>query len=274
MKKQTSIALLPLIMALAYLIGGCSQQQDENSSDTTAPGDSTYKTSEESYNCSSLDNSNHRKQSWCDAKALFDQKGLKHETFKSYVHGYRNGLNDAIQAKNSKLPRTPLTTDKKESSEDTGYRDGYQSLITKLGLLEFVCTDDGVASEYRERWCEAADSYRLAGNSDDNPFLRSRYIDGFMTGGRIALTVPSSMESFLDGEAPEGKQPSIVVPEGDLLGTELAFYRGFDDGYKAMIASIRESINQVMEQMQMSNDMQLPDMPGEGTVAPPPAQEN
>ncbi|MDP0561335.1 MAG: hypothetical protein QS721_02940 [Candidatus Endonucleobacter sp. (ex Gigantidas childressi)] len=265
MKKQTQIVLLPLIITLAYILGGCSQQ-DDGSSDPSAPDSSSYQAKEESYTCSSLDNSNPLKQSWCDAKTLFDQKeGLKPESFKSYVHGYRSGLNDAIQAKNSKVQRA-LIKDKKESPEDAGYNDGYQSLITNLGLIEFDCNVDGVATEYRERWCEAANYYRLSGNSDDNPFLRSRYIDGFMTGGRIALTVPSSMESFLDGETPEGKQPSIAVPEGDLLATELAFYRGFDDGYKAMIASIRESINQVMEQMQMSNDMQLPDGPGAPTT--------
>ena len=81
-----------------------------------------------------------------------------------------------------------------------------------------------------------------------------------------ALTVPTSMESFFNGENPEGKQPAIVQPEGELKSTELAFYRGFDEGYKAMIASIRESINQVMQQMQIPNNMELP----EGMMPPQP----
>ena len=87
-----------------------------------------------------------------------------------------------------------------------------------------------------------------------------------MGGGRVALTVPTSMESFFNGENPEGKQPAIVQPEGELKSTELAFYRGFDEGYKAMIASIRESINQVMQQMQIPNNMELP----EGMMPPQP----
>ena len=87
-----------------------------------------------------------------------------------------------------------------------------------------------------------------------------------MAGGRVALTVPTSMEAFFSGDNPEeGKQPAVVQPEGDLKDTLQAFYRGFDEGYKAMIASIRESINQVMEQMQIPNNMELP----EGMMPPP-----
>ncbi len=101
-----------------------------------------------------------------------------------------------------------------------------------------------------------------------NPFVKGRFIDGYMTGGRVALTVPTSMEAFFGGENPEGKQPAIVQPSGELKNTELAFYRGFDVGYKAMIDSIRESINQVMQQMQIPNKMDFP----EGMMPPPPGQ--
>ena len=271
MQKQVLTALLPVMMAVLTLIGGCGKQSD-NSEKTVSLSDTQPQTSDESYNCSSLDNSNPLKQSWCQAKALFDHKeGMKPsaDSLKQYVSGFRHGINDARQAKASRISRF-ITDDRKESPEDSGYRDGYQSVVTQLGLIEFDCRSDGEPSEYRERWCEAADSYRIAGiGGDNNPFLRNRYVDGYMAGGRVALTVPTSMESFFSGDAPEGKQPAIIPPEGDLMGTELAFYRGFDEGYKAMIASIRESINQVMEQMQVPNNMQFPD----GMAPPAPPEE-
>ena len=267
MKKNTLVVFLPIIAAILALAGGCGKQ---DSSPTTLVSSDKKHTQEEAYDCSSLDRSNPLKQSWCEAHAAFDKREdlkIGGDAFKQYLSGYRHGINDARLAQSSRIPRVPDAS-RKESSEDAGYRDGYQSVITQLGLLEFDCTISGEPSEYRERWCEAADSYRLAGIGGDNPFLRGRYIDGYMAGGRVALTVPTSMESFFSGDTPEGKQPAIVQPEGALEGTELAFYRGFDEGYKAMIASIRESINQVMEQMQAPNNMQFPD-----GMSPPPPEE-
>ncbi len=266
MKKLVLVALLPAMVAALALVGGCDKQ-DNNSSTVTSAVSPTNQ--EEHYDCASLDDSNPLKASWCEAQTAFESSGLRgdKDSFNLYLKGYRSGVNDARQAKTSRVA-TITVEGRKEAIEDTGYRTGYQSVVNTLGFIEFDCRADGAASEYRERWCEAADSYRLAGiGSDNNPFLRGRYIDGYMAGGRVALTVPTSMESFFSGENPEGKQPAIIAPEGELKGTELAFYRGFDEGYKAMIASIRESINQVMEQMQVPNNMQLPD--GMSPAVPP-----
>lgn len=265
MHKKTWTACLPILAATLALIGGCSKQEGAPVTEATSFNPSSG-SAEESYDCSSTDNSNPLKQSWCEAHTAFNKRGDQASgSFNLYLKGYRQGSSDASQARSSRIPRA-ADEKNQDGPEETGYRDGYQSIITQAGLIEFDCTSNDPASEYRERWCEAADAYRVAGLGDDNPFLKNRYIDGYMAGGRIALTVPTSMESFLSGDAPESKQPAIIQPEGDLEGAQLAFYRGFDEGYKAMIASIRESINQVMEQMQMPGNMP----PEEGGGMPPP----
>ena len=267
MQKQGITALLPVIMATCVLlIGGCDKQEKRPDQPVSASSPSPHM-GEESYDCSFLEDSNPLKQSWCEAKTLFQQKhGLQtsSDEFRQYLNGYRHGINEARQAKTSRVSRSGGS--QHESLEDNGYRDGYEKVVTTLGLIAFDSQDNSMPSEYRERWHEAADACRLAGlGGENNPFLKGRFIDGYMAGGRIALTVQTSMESFFNGDTPEGKQPAIIPPEGDMADTQRAFYLGFDEGYKAMIASIRESINQVMEQMQAPDNMQLPD----GMIPPP-----
>ena len=260
MQKQFLRTLLPLIVVVLALTSGCNKNDDTSSN--TINHNTLQQDSEGSHKGSSLDENQPSKSSLQEAKLLFDQKKEMNSdsgTFNQFLNGYRNGIEDASRAKTSRISRA-INNDNKESMEDSGYKEGYQSVITALGIIEYDCNDEGTPSEYRERWCEAANHYRLANiGSDNNPFIRSKFADGYMAGGRVALTVPASMESFFSGDSPEGKQPAITQPEGNLVETELAFYRGFDEGYKVMIASIKESINQVMEQMQSPNDMQLPD---------------
>ena len=226
---------------------------------------------EESYDCSIVDGSDPVKQVWCEARSLFDSSSVADnlEAFGPFLKGFRQGGNDSRRAETSSVAREALEG-QNEKPFEAGYRAGYNGVVNQLGILEFDCRDSEETSEYKDRWCEADDAYRIANiGSSDNPFVRGRFIDGYMAGGRVALTVPTSMESFFSGENPEGKQPAIFQPEDEeLQGTTLAFYRGFDEGYKAMIASIRESINQVMQQMQIPNDMQLP----EGLMPPQPGQ--
>ncbi len=268
MRRLILAALLPVAAVLA-LLQGCSKPAD---CPKVAPAEKDVTPvfqQAETYDCSVDDLSDALQQSWCEAKSSFDQSVYAEEdgVFGQFLKGYRDGINDGRQGNDSRLPKL-LVEDKKESPWETGYRKGYKSVLAALGITEFDCRSEEQASEYKDRWCEASDSFQVSGIGGDHPFVKGRFIDGYMAGGRVALTVPTSMESFFNGENPEGKQPAIVQPEGDLKGTELSFYKGFDEGYKAMIASIRESINQVMQQMQAPNNMELP----EGLMPPQPGQ--
>ena len=268
MHRMIWAATLPLIAVLA-LLQGCNKPAECPDNTTVVQETSVINVSggDESYDCNNIERAGFAQQTWCEAKAQFDQSSFKgrESSFKEFLNGYREGLNHARQAKDSRIPRT-IDEGREGTATEAGYRAGYNTVLKTLGFVEFDCGNSDKASEYKDRWCEASDAFRSSGIGGSNPFVQGRYIDGYMAGGRVALTVPTSMESFFSGENPEGKQPAIVQPEGELDGTELSFFRGFDEGYKAMIASIRESINQVMQQMQMPNNMELP----EGMMPPQP----
>lgn len=261
MRKVVSVGFLPAVALLAIL-QGCNKPQQECPKVAPVVDESRPVATEESYDCSMLEGSDSLKQTWCEARSLFDVSTVSDdiEAFGPFLSGFRQGVNHARRAETSSVARESLEG-QSEKPYEAGYRAGYNGMVRQLGILEYDCRDGEKASEYKDRWCEAEDAYRIAGvGSSDNPFIRGRFIDGYMAGGRVALTVPTSMESFFSGENPEGKQPAIFQPENEELnGTEQAFYRGFDEGYKAMIASIRESINQVMQQMQIPNNMQMPE---------------
>ena len=269
MRKVVSAGILPAVVVLAIL-QGCNKPKE---CPKVAPvmDEERQVTAEESYDCSMVDSTDPMKQTWCEAGDMFDKSTVGHnpEVFGPFLKGFRQGVKDAHRAETSSVSREALEG-QNEKPFEAGYRAGYNGVVKQLGVLEFDCRDSEKNSEYKDRWCEADDAYRIAGiGSSDNPFARGRFIDGYMAGGRVALTVPTSMEDFFSGENPEGKQPAIFQTEDEeLQGTALAFYRGFDEGYKAMIASIRESINQVMQQMQIPNNMQLP----EGLMPPQPGQ--
>ena len=265
------IRVVAPMFAVLALLHGCGKAPECPETATIMPDiTSEAPAGEEFHDCTHAQRGDGLQHTWCEAKQQFELSSLSGnpDAFKGYIKGYREGLNHARQAKESRMALISVEG-KGDSPENAGYRSGYNKVLKDLGIMEFDCTSSDNASEYKDRWCEAADTYRTTGLAgDNNLFIKGRFIDGYMAGGRVALTVPTSMEAFFSGDNPEGKQPAIVQPEGDLKGTELAFYRGFDEGYKAMIASIRESINQVMQQMQIPNNMELP----EGMMPPQPGQ--
>ncbi|MFK0571879.1 hypothetical protein [Endozoicomonas sp.] len=270
MRKYFLAAVLPVVGILIFL-QGCNKARECPEVTTVVYEDvSGVDKGAETYTCYHQAKTNVLEQTWCEAKDQFEKHGQSSgsDDFLIYLKGFREGYTQASQAEDSRLTIADDNTSS-ESSYDMGYRDGYLAIMDAMGIFEYNCGSAELVSEYKDRWCEAADAYRNTGmGSESNPFAKGRFIDGYMTGGRVALTVPTSMEAFFGGENPEGKQPAIVQPSGDLKSIELAFYRGFDVGYKAMIDSIRESINQVMQQMQMPNNMEFPD----GLMPPPPGQ--
>ena len=271
MRKYFLAAVLP-VFGILICLQGCNKTHECPEVTTVVYEDiSTVDQGVESYTCNNPDKTSLPEQTWCEAKDQFEQRGqtTSLDDFQVYLKGFREGYSLASEAADSRLSLADDIDSPSETSYDMGYRDGYFAVMDAMGIVQYNCASADLMSEYKDRWCEAADAYRNSGSgSENNPFVRGRFIDGYMTGGRVALTVPTSMEAFFGGENPEGKQPAIVQPSGDLRSTELAFYRGFDVGYKAMIDSIRESINQVMQQMQIPNNMDFP----EGLMPPPPGQ--
>ncbi len=277
MRRLIFTGALPVLVTMA-LLQGCSEPKDCPKVAPVQQESGDAGSEEESYDCNSLEGAGLLKKTWCDARSAFESSSVSGDisSFNPYLTGFRNGVNDARQAETSKIARD-VVEGQREKSNEAGYRAGYKSVLDKMGIEEFSCRDSEQASEYKDRWCEAEDAYRVSGiGSTENPFVRGRFIDGYMAGGRVALTVPTSMEAFLGGDNPEGKQPAIFKTEGEKRPTVDAFDKGFDEGYKAMIASIRESINQVMQQMQAPNGggMQMPEgmqLP-EGLMPPQPGQ--
>lgn len=259
MQRQPIKLLLPIIaVAAVFMVGGCNEQKKPaNTTTSNTPSCGTV----ESYDCNALDNDNPLKQSWCEAKQLFSQKEefKAHlgdaEQFSKYVKGYRQGINDARQAKASRITRLGIKDHDKV--EDSGYRDGYNTLATQLGMMMLSGEDENMPSDYNDLRKEAINAYRADElNGGDNPFLQDRYIAGYMVGGRTAMMTPAPMDALLNGNMPQAE--TITIPEGDLPEIQVAFYKGFNNGYKTMLASLQESIKQAMEQMQMSDNMMPP----------------
>ncbi len=261
MRKYFVAAVLPVVGSL-MLLQGCNKPSDCSSGAALPYEDvGSVEKGVESYSCSSPSGAGMLEQTWCAAKDEYAHNGktVNSDGFPAFLQGYREGVAASSIAEDSRLSLMDEET-QSESELDQGYRQGYLATVQAMGLIEYNCGSSDMASEYKDRWCEAAQAYRGSDvGSENNPFVKGRFVDGYMTGGRVALTVPSSMEAFFGGEELDGHLPAVAQPVGDLKGADLAFYRGFDAGYQAMIDSIRESINQVMQQMQAPNDLEFPD---------------
>ena len=257
---RTPFLIMPMLVALA-LLSGCDKPPDCPDAITTIYEDVSNSDSTELYSCQAV--TGILELTWCEAQERFALQSLESDDFPAYLHGFREGYAQASQAGDYQETMS-------QSLHERGYSDGYYTVVDAMGVPEYNCDATDQSSEYKDRWCEAVEAYRTSSvGHGSNPLVRGRFIDGYMTGGRVALTVPTSMEAFFGGENPEGNQPTIVPPANSFNSAELAFYTGFDVGFKAMIDSIRESINQVMEQMQLPGNMDLPD----GLMPLPPEQQ-
>lgn len=203
------------------------------------------------------------KRFWCRAeKAWKESESYQADNTDArdeFIQAWKLGSLDAMQA------RTPAIDNlQNHPVAAAGYESGYISVLDVQGVLEYDCSDGEESdNEYRDRWCEAAAAYNSSRQGEaSNAVLRNSYINGYMSGRAIALTLPTSMESLFGGDAPkEGTKSAIDTPESDAPKSILVFHRGFTDGFQAMIDTVRESVNQVMEQMQ--------NMPGMDGMPPP-----
>ena len=189
-----------------------------------------------------------------------------------FIEAWKLGSLDAMQGRTpaiENLQSRPVAAD--------GYETGYISVLDSQGVIEYDCSEgEETDNEYRDRWCEAAASYNSSGQgSATNAILRNIYINGYMSGRAIALTLPTSMESLFGSEAPrEEAKSAIDEPESGAPKSILVFHRGFTDGFQAMIDTVRESVNQVMEQMQSMPGMDGMPPPGMDDMGMPPGMEH
>ncbi|WP_067516271.1 hypothetical protein [Endozoicomonas ascidiicola] len=268
MQKYLLAGAVPLI-AILVMLQGCDKSSDcPDISEVVLEDLQSVDKGIESYSCTSPSKAGVLELTWCKAQKQFESQhgSANADEFVVFLKGFRDGYAQASDGADSRVNLFEIS-DQSEPLYDSGYKEGYINVLDAMGISEFNCSTQDMASEYRDRWCEASVAFQQGHiGIDNNPIVKSRFIDGYMAGGRVALTVPTSMEAFFGGEAPQGKQPAIVQPTDDIEPVAAAFNRGFDVGYKAMIDSIRDSINQVMQQMQIPENFEMPEgmmMPGQ-----------
>ena len=286
--------LLPVIGAL--LLAGCGKEEpkpvasgkaahhQQDKAPKVSMDDIRPSTSAE-FDCTDTTPGSSEKRLWCmglkDWQASKGYSSTNNAARDDFIGAWKIGLLDALQANTpalESLRNNPVAAD--------GYEAGYIAVVNSQGIVEYDCSGQGSDNEYRDRWCEASKAY--SNNSEGSPsnlILRNNYINGFMSGKAIALTMPTSMDSLLGGTpAQDGKQ-AIDEPPVSAPRSQRIFFTGFNSGYQAMVDTVRESVNQVMEQMQNLQGMQgmegmPPGMPGmdgmpsmdngSGMSAPPP----
>ncbi|MCL6270287.1 hypothetical protein M3P05_10175 [Sansalvadorimonas sp. 2012CJ34-2] len=279
--------VLPAAMAiiLSLSLGGCGKKDEKKKVEaekvTEVEADQVTVqdiVAGESYDCDDPSGMTADKRFWCkgfrawqDSDSIGENSGARDE----FIAAWKLGYLDASQGRNpaiDNLQSRPVAAE--------GYETGYIAVLDNQGVVEYDCTEgDETDNEYRDRWCEASASFNKSNlGSSTNAVLRNNYINGFMAGRAIALTIPTSMESLFGDAAPdENAKKPIDDPEADAPKGIQVFYKGFNAGFQAMIDTVRESVNQVMEQMQNMPGMEgmegMPGMPGMDGMPMPPMGE-
>lgn len=238
------------VLAVALLLQGCdSAEETQTKPVKPTVAASTQTEAEESYQCNTKQTS-FDVVTWCEASVRYDDEAILGE-FSDYLSGFRLGYSDAAMAAD------PKPANGTGDIVDDGYQAGYHFVAHNLGLRSYECNDP--ADEYEKLWCVAAQAYEQSGAGHaHNVFVRARFIDGFLAGGRVALSTPATMESFFAPASISDNSMMDKLPAGANVA-ETAFHRGFDDGHQAMLNDIRNSINQMMQQIQLGGGMATPD---------------
>ncbi|WP_281645669.1 hypothetical protein [Parendozoicomonas sp. Alg238-R29] len=293
---SSAVKSLPAVMAVVMaafvtiMLQGCGnedddkEQQDVTETVTPIEQDVERVTIEDirpsevvGYDCDDSSGMTPDKRFWC--RGLKDWK--ENNNFQAdntsardeFIESWKLGSLDAMQG------RTPAIDNlQSRPIAANGYESGYIGVLDAQGIIEYECTEgEETDNEYRDRWCEAAAAYNASRQGDPtNAILKNSYISGYMSGRAIALTLPTSMESLFGGDGPKDAGKSAIdEPEPGSPKAILVFHRGFTDGFQAMIDTVRESVNQVMEQMQnmpgmdgMPPGMDGMGMPGMGDMPP------
>ena len=270
--KLTSIAFSIFSIVGIFCLSSCDDTEKNNKTQATGTHSSalpstqnsptasiTETNSGNSTTCpSGVDSDDFMESTHCEATKAFDalsQEENRNLSFDLYLKGYRTGINQARQAR-SKI----LKTKNPSYEEQKGHEDGYQSVLAVLGMNNNFSENDpnSQAQEFQQLQKEAKSAFNNSKLDTNNPFLEMAFINGYLSGGRTVLSMPTSMDgmNFLTGDNETGdpEKPDFVPPSQDAPDTIKAFYNGFISGTKAMEDSIKESFDRFMNQMQEAQE--------------------
>jgi len=272
-----SLICLVVLVVVAQLLTGCDESGQKNPkaevTQTNAsagnlgpePGAGVQTAPASEYNCDSTADRSAEKRFWClglqawedslrNSGAVRADKSVRD----AFIQSWMQGALDASLGQAASEASAP-------SVDPEAYQVGYTSVLEAQGMLEYTCGgEEETDNEYRDRWCEAAAAYHASQQSETvNVVQRSAYINGYIAGRSVALTLPTTMESWFSGEppGPDAKRP-IEDPASQASRSVKMFHRGFQDGFQGMLSAVRESMDQMMEQMRHLPGGPPADMPG------------
>ena len=269
---RSSLVALSCSALLMILLQGCGNNEDEQAPVLEEPVVEREVVEvivekpvpEKKPDCSNASALTASSRAWCQGLDVWKRSTVfaKDDNQKrdAFINAYGFGQQDAAMAANPQsYSGQPVV--------QAGYRAGYQAVVEAQGLVSYSC-DGESDNEYLDRWCEASAAYKSSGlGASNNAILRGRYVDGYMSGRAIALTIPTAMDVMFSGETKAGSRQAITEPSAMKSKAERAFYQGFDEGHRTMVALIQESINQVMQQMPQGMET-MPSMPGMESMMP------
>ena len=286
--KVTMVSVMAITMVLiTILLQGCTQEKKEkvvaatdssdeyqvSLADIRSATESATGSAFSSYECNTATGMTSDKRFWCMGHKAWLESEYSNEgeeaTQNEFIEAWKLGALDAQQARDpavENLRSRPVAA--------AGYESGYISVLDATGIVEYECSDgDETDNEYRDRWCEASIAYNSSRmGAAHNAVLRAAYVNGYMSGRAIALTLPTSMESLFGDEPPQDGGKRAIDELGSAASPKAikTFNTGFHEGFQAMIDTVRESVNQVMEQMQGMDGMPgMEGMPGDGMPGMP-----
>ena len=196
-------------------------------------------------------------QLWCEARNSFNEYSWQAaetdntSSWNNYHLGYKDGSYDAHHARTMRVSGAEETQDE----YSLGYGAGYASSMEAMGLTIYDCDEEVVQSEYQSRWCEAADIFtdsNAGKRTGNNPVLRTRFVDGYLSGGRIALTIPASIHELMADAAEQALEAKLPLTLGDhdegLPDSARAFREGLELGYESMVNNVQDIMAQVMQE--------------------------
>ena len=199
-------------------------------------------------------------QLWCEGEKALSGGQYHYNVDKSikvdFIHGYEQGALDAQKAIDPKVPEK--SEGLSQAANSAGYSKGYHAVVNALGYKVYICHADK-AKKYTElqgQWCNAQKLYRTSGlGSDTNVILENRFISGYFSGQTIALMLPSSMHSIMkrggSASASAVEMHAINKLSAHASLADKAFHQGFEEGFSAMLTKVKQSVDQVMKQLQV-----------------------
>ena len=270
MQKLTRACCLLICLTAVVILSGCDRKEEDPVKKTEQNAqlqpdlnDSSNKkvTSnriEKSNRCNNIDDCHNKtnmtlaKQTWCRGVTAWKNSTVyvKNSTArKIFIQAYEQGMLDAWRGTD------PHSGESKSYAGilKEGYRQGYMFSVKSMGIALYTCVNnEGRQSEYEKHWCDAAAQYnKIKPAALDNLVLKSRFVSGYLSGQAIALSLPSAMENLIRDKKIPGAASvnAISIPDGNAAMAQKIFYNGFETGFSAMLETVRDSVNQAMQQL-------------------------